>query len=78
MGIGKVIGIQQEFQKSTLALIKNLTFVEESNKALNKSFGVSSVTAKKYADTLRKFAKDLGVGCIAITKRFNFGYCRYD
>ena len=62
MGIGKVIGIQQEFQKSTLALIKNLTFVEESNKALNKSFGVSSVTAKKYADTLRKFAKDLGVG----------------
>ena len=61
-GLGKIIGIQQEFQEQTISLVKNLTFFENANAALNKSFGVSSVTAKKYAQTLRGFSKDLGVG----------------
>jgi hypothetical protein len=61
MGLGKVIGIQQSFQKTLIPLIKDLSFFEESNLKLNKSFGLTSVGAAKFAQRLREMTKDLKV-----------------
>lgn len=61
MGLGKVIGIQQQFQKTLIPLIKNLSFFEESNVKLNKSFGLTIVGAAKFGQSLREMTKDLKV-----------------
>lgn len=62
MGLGKVIGIQETFATQINLLIKNITFLEEKNKKLNESYGISSVTAQKYAKQLRTLAISTEVG----------------
>lgn len=62
MGLGKVIDIQEQYATGINSLIKNITFLEERNKALNKSYGISSVTAAKYAQQLRTLAVATEIG----------------
>jgi hypothetical protein len=62
MGLGKVIGIQQSFQRTLIPLIKNLSFFEESNLKLNKSFGLTNIGAARFGQSLREMTKDLKVG----------------
>jgi len=62
MGLGKVIGIQEQYAAGVNSLVKNITFLEERNKALNKSYGVSSITAAKYAKQLRTLAVSTEIG----------------
>lgn len=62
MGLGKVIGIQEQYAAGIVSLVKNITFLEERNKALNKSYGISSVTAAKYAQQLRTLAVSTAIG----------------
>lgn len=62
MGLGKVIGIQQQYQKQVISLVKNITFLEESNKELNKSFGLTSAGAEKFGKQLRTLGHQLGLG----------------
>lgn len=62
MGIGKVIGIQQDYQKQIKDLVENVTFLERSNLKLNKNYGVSSITAATYAKQLRTLSIQTEIG----------------
>ena len=62
MGLGKVIGIQEQYATQINGLVKNITYLEERNKKLNETYGVSSVTAQKYAKQLRTLAISTEVG----------------
>jgi hypothetical protein len=62
MGLGKVIKIQSEFRDKIVDTIKNITFLEESNKRLNKTFGLNSVAADKLAKNLRNVAVSFAIG----------------
>lgn len=62
MGLGKLIGIQDEYAKGILSLTKNVSFLEEANKKLNKNFGLSSTSAQQYANRLRNVANSLEIG----------------
>jgi hypothetical protein len=56
MGLGKVIGIQESYATKINALVKNMTFLEERNSALNKSYGMTSISAAKFGKELRTLA----------------------
>lgn len=56
MGLGKVIGIQESYATKINALVKNMTFLEERNSALNKSYGMNSISAAKFGKELRTLA----------------------
>ena len=56
MGLGKVIAIQEQYAKGLVDVVENITYLEEQNKALNKSFGLSSVSSQKFATSLRNIA----------------------
>ena len=58
-GIGRAQAYQDEYNKSVLVAVKNQNFLEESNKELNKSFGMSSKGATKFAYNLRKLTIDV-------------------
>lgn len=62
MGLGKLIGIQDEYAKGILSLTKNVSFLEEANKKLNKNFGLSSTSAQQYANRLRDVSISLEIG----------------
>jgi hypothetical protein len=62
MGLGKVIKIQSEFRDKIVDTIKNITFLEESNKRLNKTFGLNSIAADKLAKNLRNVAVSFAIG----------------
>lgn len=62
MGLGKVIGIQQQFSKGIRDTIKNMTFFQESNKRLNKEFGLNSEQAGTFGNKLRDVAVNLKIG----------------
>jgi len=61
-GIGRAQAYQEDYNKAVLKAIQNQNFLEESNKDLNKSFGMSSKGAIKFAHELRKLGKDIKVG----------------
>ena len=62
MGLGKVIGIEEAHNKYIESLTKNLTYLEERNKSLNKSYNISSGRAQEFAETLRDLGIVVGVG----------------
>jgi len=61
-GLGKVIGIQASFNAGIMSLVKNLTYLEQSNSKLNTSFGLSSRSAQLFAAKLRTVAIDGNIG----------------
>jgi len=61
-GLGKVIGLTEDLAAKQLALIKNVTFLEERNAALNKSFGLNAEGANKFSLELRRVAISSEVG----------------
>ena len=62
MGLGKVLAVQEQYTTQVTTLTKNITWLEERNAALNKSYGVGSVTAEKYAKQLRTLAIQAKMG----------------
>jgi len=62
MGLGNVIGIQESFAANITNLVKEITYLEERNKKLNTSFGLSSTSAQTFATKLRKLAIESGIG----------------
>ncbi len=62
MGLGKVIGLQEDYASGLTEVVKNITFLEEKNSKLNKSFGLNSVSSQAFAKRLRNVAIELGVG----------------
>jgi len=62
MGVGKTMHQVSLFNKNILQTIKNTTYLEEKNKALNKSYGLSSIGANKFSKQLRDVAVLSGVG----------------
>lgn len=61
-GLGKVIGIQASFNVQIMSLVKNLTYLEQSNSKLNTSFGLSSRSAQLFAAKLRTVAIEGNIG----------------
>jgi len=57
-GIGRAQAYQEDYNKAVLQAIKNQNFLEESNKELNKAFGMSSKGAVVFAQNLRKLVAD--------------------
>jgi hypothetical protein len=62
MGLGKVIGVQDTFNTHINTLVKNITFLEERNSRLNKSFGLTSHDAQELAENLREIGIELKYG----------------
>lgn len=62
MGLGNVIGIQESFAANINNLVKEITYLEERNKKLNTSFGLSSTSAQTFATKLRKLAIETSIG----------------
>lgn len=62
MGLGNVIGIQESFAANITNLVKEITYLEERNKKLNTSFGLSSTSAQTFATKLRKLAIETSIG----------------
>jgi hypothetical protein len=56
MGLGKVLAVQEQYTTQVTALTKNITWLEQRNAALNKSYGVGRIAAEKYAKQLRTLA----------------------
>lgn len=69
MGMGNVIGIQESFAANINNLVKEITYLEESNKKLNTSFGLSSTSAQTFATKLRALAIQ---GKIGADKMFEY------
>ena len=61
-GIGRAQAYQEDYNKAVLQAIKNQNFLEESNKELNKAFGMSSKRAAEFGQNLRKIGIDAKVG----------------
>jgi hypothetical protein len=60
--LGNVIGIQEIFAANITNLVKEITYLEERNKKLNTSFGLSSTSAQTFATKLRKLAIETSIG----------------
>jgi len=71
MGLGKVIAIQQNFAEGINKLVQNITFLEESNKSLNKGYGLTSISAARFADQLRNVSIAGKIGSDKIMKYAN-------
>jgi soluble cytochrome b562 len=61
-GIGKLAKVFDDYETSIVATIKSATFLEQRNKALNKSFGITSITAAALGESYDSMAKDLNTG----------------
>lgn len=72
MGMGKVIRIQEEWDSGISSLVENVTWLEQRNKELNKTFSVSSEKAADYADTIRNIGLEIGFSDQTLFK-FNKG-----
>jgi hypothetical protein len=53
MGLGKVVGIQEQYQKGINKLVQDISYLEQKNSKLNTAFKISSGTAQTYAKKLR-------------------------
>jgi len=62
MGANKVIGINNIFATQIKNLVKNITYLEESNKSLTKSYGLTVNNAKIFGNSLRDIAISLNIG----------------
>lgn len=72
MGLGKVIGIHEAFNTSIEKLVGNITYLEQRNAQLNKTFNVSSDTAQYYAEQIREIGIGIGFSDQTLFK-FNKG-----
>ena len=61
-GIGKLAKVFDDYETSIVATIKSATFLEQRNKALNKSFGITSITAAALGESYDKMAETLNTG----------------
>lgn len=61
-GLGKVIGMFTKMDTEIESLIKNITWLEQYNSDLNKSFKINSKSAQILAEGYRKIAIELGRG----------------
>lgn len=62
MGLGKTMKFVDDYNKKILQTVKNSTYLEERNKELNKSYGLSSKGANKFSKELRNVAIRTGIG----------------
>ena len=62
MGANKLIGIHALFSTQIKNLVKNITYLEESNKSLTKSYGLTVDNAKVFGNSLRDIAISLNIG----------------
>jgi len=68
-GIGRVVRIQKKFQEDVEGVIEQITYLENQNSKLNKSFGITSGRAAKLGAEFRTIAADTSRSTDAI-----FGY----
>ena len=61
-GLNQIIGVQRDYQKQITALYKSITFLEEENHKLAKSFGLNTAQGQKLADSIRTLGKEFGIG----------------
>ena len=61
-GLNQIIKVQKDYQTQITALYKSITFLEEENKALAKSFGLNTAQGQKLADSIRTLGKEFGIG----------------
>ena len=61
-GIGGLVGINERLNSILQKVVDNSTFLEQRYSELNKTFGISSISAAKFGDQLETVSKDLGVG----------------
>ena len=61
-GLNQIIAVQREYQKQIGALYKSITFLEEENHKLAKSFGLNTAQGQKLADSIRTLGKEFGIG----------------
>lgn len=59
--VNNVIGVQRDYTSAVVNLTKRLTFLEQRNKELNKTFGISSKQAAALGTTYDKLAVSFGV-----------------
>lgn len=70
-GLSAVQAFQHSFKEPLTDLVKTVTAFEESNAALNESFGMSSQGAAKYAQQLRQYTIGSDVFDIGDEKMFS-------
>ena len=61
-GLNQIIAVQREYQKQISTLYKSITFLEEENHKLAKSFGLNTAQGQKLADSIRTLGKEFGIG----------------
>jgi hypothetical protein len=61
-GIGKLAKVFDDYETSIVSTIKSATFLEQRNKALNKSFGITSITAAALGESYDAMAVSLNTG----------------
>jgi hypothetical protein len=61
-GIGKLAKVFDDYETSIVATIKSATFLEQRNKTLNKSLGITSITAAKLGESYDAMATALNTG----------------
>ena len=67
-GVGRAITYQREYNKATLTLVKGITFLQEANAELNKTFGQSTAGAFVFSKTLREVGVNIGRGDASMFK----------
>ncbi len=60
-GLDKVIQTNEFLAKSINEINKSMSVLEIRNSAINKTFGVNSISAAKLADSFQKIGKNLGI-----------------
>ena len=68
MGIGKLAKVFDDYETAIVATIKAQTFLEQRNKELNKSFGLSSLKAAELGQAYDDMAGSLNTGGESIRK----------
>lgn len=66
--VNNVIGVQRDYATAVVNLTKRLTFLEQRNKELNKTFGINSTQATKLGTRYDKLAVSFGVSGKATRK----------
>ena len=66
--VNNVIGVQRDYANAVVNLTKRLTFLEQRNKELNKTFGINSKEAAALGTTYDKLAVGFGVSGQATRK----------
>jgi len=60
-GLDSFVGMQEFLNTKLIEGTKATLYLEGRNKELNKSFGINSITAGKFANSLQSVAKTLGI-----------------